>query len=61
VRLALDTRYLVGPAGAQIEWPDGTRSEFPAHAVIRFERRPRHIVGTLYPLRKYKPTFETPE
>jgi hypothetical protein len=50
VRLPLETTYLVGPGDVSLVWPDGTTTILLEWSVVRFERQPRRIIGTLSPL-----------
>jgi hypothetical protein len=49
--MPLATDYLVGPGGARLIWADGRVTQLPERTLVRLERRPRRIIGALYPLR----------
>jgi len=60
--MRFETHYLSGRLGAVVIRRDGTRTEYPPHALVRLDRGVRQVIGRLYSLRaEGRLAYETPE
>jgi hypothetical protein len=57
-----EPRYVAGRFGARVTYVDGTRVDYPPHALVRLDMRVRAVDGKLYRLNADgAPTYEAPE